>query len=84
MAYDGTYLYRQTTGIVGVLIYHTGDSRATMLTTNYFNNGVDDLNLYDVIHCVLVTGGTIVFTTVCVTAINRTTGVVTVLETALS
>lgn len=84
MALDGTYLYRQTTGIVGVLIYHTADSRATMLGANYFNNSVDDLNLYDIIHCVLATGGTVVLTTVVVSALNRTTGVVTVTETALS
>jgi hypothetical protein len=84
MALDGTYLYRQTTGIVGVLIYHTADSKATVKGANYFNNSVDDLNLYDIIHIVCATGGTVVLSTLVVSALNRTTGVVTVTENDLA
>lgn len=84
MALDGTYLYRQTAGIVGVLIYHTTDNRATAIAANYFAASIDDLNLRDVIHIIHTTGGTPGMTTVFVSAIDRTAGTIAVTETALA
>lgn len=84
MALDLTKLYRQTSGIVGLHIYHTADAKATVAGANYFNSAVDELNQYDVIHAIYATGGTVLMSTYFVSAINRTTGVVTIKEVDLA
>lgn len=63
--------------------YKTADTKATVVTSGYFNSRANELNVGDLIWVVGVTGGTEVLFVVFVDAISAA-GVVTVLSSSLT